>query len=61
MAGKLTMGTSLTMTKAGSEATDTVIKSLTSIGSVSGEGDEIDVPTLDSPNGAKEYIQGAVD
>ncbi|MBQ6487533.1 hypothetical protein IJI89_03900 [Candidatus Saccharibacteria bacterium] len=61
MAGKLTMGTSLTMTKAGSEATDTVIKSLTSIGSVSGEGDEIDVTTLDSPNGAKEYIQGAVD
>lgn len=61
MAGKLTMGSTLTMVKASSEPADTVINALTSIGSVSGEGEEIDVTTLDSPNGAKEYIQGAVD
>lgn len=61
MAGTLTMGSTLTMVKAGSEAADTVVKSLTSIGAITGEGEEIDVTTLDSPNGAKEYIQGAVD
>ena len=61
MAGTLTMGSTLTMVKAGSEAADTVVKSLTSIGAITGEGEEIDVTTLDSPDGAKEYIQGAVD
>ena len=61
MAGTLTMGTTLTMVKAGSEAADTVVKSLTTIGAITGEGEEIDVTALDSPNGAKEYIQGAVD
>ncbi len=61
MAGTLTMGSTLTMVKAGSEAADTVVKSLTTIGAITGEGEEIDVTTLDSPDGAKEYIQGAVD
>lgn len=61
MAGRRTMGSSLTLVKTGSEAADTVIKSLTSIGEIAGEREEIDVTTLDSPNGAKEYISGAVD
>ena len=32
------MGSSLTLVKTGSEAADTVIKSLTSIGEIAGEG-----------------------
>jgi hypothetical protein len=55
------MGSTLTMKKAGSETTDTVLANLTSIGEVTGERGEIDVTTLDSPNGAKEFISGAVD
>lgn len=61
MAGTRTMGTSLTMKKMGDEASDTVIAHLTSIGEVNGEREEIDVTTLDSPNGAKEFIAGVVD
>lgn len=61
MAGTRTMGTTLTMIKAGDESSDTVIAHLTSIGEVSGEREEIDVTTLDSPNGAKEFISGVVD
>lgn len=61
MAGSKTMGTTLTITKAGDETEDLVIKSLTSIGELSGEREEIDVTTLDSPDGAKEYTSGAVD
>ncbi len=61
MAGTRTMGTTLTMKKAGDEAADTVIAHLTSIGEVNGEREEIDVTTLDSPNGAKEFISGVVD
>ena len=61
MAGTRTMGTTLTMKKAGDEPDDTVIAHLTSIGEVNGEREEIDVTTLDSPNGAKEFIAGVVD
>lgn len=61
MAKSQTMGTSLTLMKKGSESANTVLKALTSIGEISGERDEIDVTTLDSPNGAKEYILGATD
>lgn len=61
MAGTRTMGTTLTMMKAGDEAKDTVIAHLTSIGEVTGEREEIDVTTLDSPNGAKEFIAGVLD
>lgn len=61
MAGTRTMGTTLTMKQAGDETSDTVIAHLTSIGEVSGEREEIDVTTLDSPNGAKEFIAGVVD
>lgn len=61
MAKGLTMGTSLTLKKAGSEPNDLVIKSLTSIGEVTGEKEEIEVTTLDSPDGAKEFLSGAAD
>ncbi len=61
MAGTRTMGTTLTMKKAGDETEDTLIAHLTSIGEVNGEREEIDVTTLDSPNGAKEFIAGVVD
>lgn len=55
------MGTSLTKTKSGNEATDWEVGSLTSIGEIGVEISEIDVTTLDSPNGAKEYISGDID
>lgn len=61
MAGVQAMATSLTMTKSGSEQADTVIQHATVIGDLSIEAEEIDVTTLDSPNRAKEYIQGAKD
>ena len=61
MAKGLTMGTSLTLIKAGSEPTNLVIKGLTSIGEITGEKEEVDVTTLDSPDGAKEFLSGAAD
>ena len=61
MAKERTMGTTLTLKKTGDEGSDLVLKSLISIGELAGERDEIDVTTLDSPNGAKEYISGTVD
>lgn len=54
----LAMGTSLTLVKSGSEQSDTVLGHLTSIGEIGGEREEIDVTTLDSPDGAKEYEAG---
>lgn len=55
------IGTSLTKTKSGSEAANWIVGSLTSIGEIGVEISEIDVTTLDSPNGAKEYISGDID
>ena len=55
------MGASLTLKKKSSEASDIILKSVASIGAISGSTDEIDVTTLDSPNRAKEYISGAAD
>lgn len=55
------IGTSLTKTKSGSETADWKIGSLTSIGEIGLEVDEIDVTTLDSPNGAKEFMAGDMD
>lgn len=55
------IGTSLTKKKSGSEATNWTVGSLTSIGEIGVEISEIDVTTLDSPNGAKEYISGDID
>lgn len=56
--GANAMGTSLTKVKSGTEAADWVVAHLTSIGEIGAERDEIDVTTLDSPNGAKEYEAG---
>ena len=61
MAGLPAMATKLIMVKSGSEASDLDIAHLKSIGDQSTEADEIDVTTLDSPNRAKEFIQGAKD
>ena len=61
MAGIQAMATSLTLKKTASEAADLVIAHITSIGEQASEAEEIDVTTLDSPNRAKEYIQGAKD
>ena len=61
MAGIQAMATSLKMVKSGSEPDDLVIAHITSIGEQASEAEEIDVTTLDSPNRAKEYIQGAKD
>lgn len=60
MAGKRTMGTRIKLRGEGSEE-DLLLSNTASIGEVSTDTDEIDVTTLDSPNGAKEYIQGAKD
>ena len=55
------MGTALKMVKTQDEAADLVIAHITSIGEQEGSSDEVDVTTLDSPNRAKEFIQGAKD
>lgn len=55
------LGTTLTKTKSASEAEDLVIGGLTSIGEVGVESDEIDVTTLDSTGGYKEFIAGFKD
>lgn len=55
------MGTSLSKIKSGDEQADWKVGSLTSIGEIGVEISEIDVTTLDSPNGAKEYISGDID
>ena len=61
MSGKRTIGSTLTLVKAGAEPTDTLLAHLTSIGESGGEHEEVDVTTLDSPGGAKEFIAGATD
>ena len=61
MAAEKTLGTSLTKTKSGAEETDTIIGNLTSIGEIGIESDEIDVTTLDSSGGYKEFIAGFKD
>jgi len=61
MSAEKSIGTTLVKTKSGSEATDTTIADLTSIGRIGIESDEIDVTTLDSLDGYKEYIAGFKD
>jgi predicted secreted protein len=61
MAGISTMSTKLEMVKAGEETANLVLAHLQSIGEQSTESEEVDVTTLDSPNRAKEFIQGAKD
>lgn len=61
MAAEKSLGTTLTKTKSGSEEADLVIANLTSIGEIGVESSEIDVTTLDSDSGYKEYIAGFKD
>ena len=61
MAGIQAMATSLKMVKTQDEQADLVLAHITSIGEQASEAEEIDVTTLDSPNRAKEFIQGAKD
>lgn len=61
MAGTTTMGTTLTLKKAEASGTDKLIARITSIGEMGGEHEEQDVTTLDSPNGAKEFIPAGTD
>ena len=56
-----TMGTTLTKVKSGSEASDTRIANLTSIGEIGVESEEIDATDLDSQNNYKEFIAGSKD
>ncbi|MCL2631517.1 MAG: phage tail tube protein [Coriobacteriia bacterium] len=55
------MGTSLTKKMNGTETTDWVVGSLTSIGEIGIEISEEDITTLDSPDQAKEYLPGDID
>lgn len=61
MAAAKSLGTTLTKTMSGTEVADLVIADLTSIGEIGVESDEIDVTTLDSSSGYKEYIAGFKD
>jgi len=61
MAAAKSLGTTLTKTKSGEEASDLVIADLVSIGEIGVESDEIDVTTLDSTGGYKEFIAGFKD
>ena len=57
MAATKSLGTTLTQTSDG----DTLIADLTSIGEIGVTSDEIDVTTLDSSSGYKEFIAGFKD
>lgn len=61
MSALKSLGTTLVKTKSGSEQADTTIADLTSIGEIGVESDEIDVTTLDSTGGYKEFIAGFKD
>lgn len=55
------LGTTITYTKSGTGGTAVTIGSLTSIGELSPTVDEIDVTTLDSTDGYREFIAGFKD
>jgi len=61
MSAEKTLGTTLTKTKSGSESVDLLIANLISIGEIGIESDEVDVTTLDSTGGYKQYIAGFKD
>lgn len=56
----LGMGTELIKKKSGAEQSDWKVGSLISIGEIKQEASEIDITTLDSPDGAKEFMAGDV-
>ena len=57
----VTIGTTLTKKKGGSESTDWKIAHLTSIGEIGVESEEIDTTDLDSVGGYKEFQGGLKD
>ena len=61
MSAERNLGTTLTKTKSGVESTDLVVADLTSIGEIGVESEEIDVTTLDSTGGFREFIAGSKD
>ena len=61
MAGQRGLGTTFSFEKTGSEQANITIGNLTSIGEVGADADEIDVTTLDSTGGYREYISGFKD
>ena len=61
MAGQRGLGTTIEFEKAGSEQSNLIIGNLTSIGEVGADADEIDVTTLDSTGGYREFIPGFKD
>ena len=61
MSAEKSLGTTLVKTKSGEESSDLTIANLTTIGRVGIESDEIDVTTLDSTGGFKEFIAGFKD
>lgn len=61
MAGQRGLGTTIEFEKTGSEQSNLIIGNLTSIGEVGADADEIDVTTLDSTGGYREFIPGFKD
>ena len=61
MAATKSLGVILEKVKSGSEQTNLTIEDLTSIGEFGVESEEIDVTTLDSTGGYKEFIGGFKD
>lgn len=61
MSAEKSIGTTLVKTKSGTEGEDLTVADLTNIGRVGIESDEIDVTTLDSTGGYKEFIAGFKD
>lgn len=61
MAGQRAVGTTFSFTKTGSAGAETVIGNLTNIGEVGADADELDVTTLDSDGGYREFLQGFKD
>lgn len=55
------IGTTITYTKSGTGSTAVTIGSLTSIGELSPTADELDVTTLDSTGGYREFVVGFKD
>lgn len=60
MSGVRSIGTKLTLQAEGSED-DLVLKHLESIGEQTSSTEEIDVTTLDSPGGNREFVAGSSD
>ena len=61
MAGTRSTGTTFGFEKKEEELTDITVGNLSSIGEVGGDSDEIDVTTLDSTGGYREFLQGFKD